>query len=87
MRGGDGEVQDGVHLGVGDQLVDGEHPHPFAPLGGGLRAGAVEVRDGDELHVGQTVEALQVLARDDPAADHADLHRVASFARVLPWSP
>jgi hypothetical protein len=90
VRGGDREVQDGVHLRVVDQLVDGEHPHPLAPVGRGLGASAVEVRDGDQVHVGQAVEALQVLPRDDPAADHADLHRVASFrlvAGVRPCSP
>jgi hypothetical protein len=84
VRGGDREVQDGVHLRVGDQLVDGEHAHALPPLGGGLGAGAVEVRDRDQLHVGEVLEAVQVLARDDPAADHADLHRVASF---VPFSP
>ncbi len=76
VRGGDGEVEDELDLGVGDELVDGEGAQ--APLlGDGLRAGLVEIGDGDRAHRVEPFERGQVGAGDRSEADDADPQRLA----------
>ena len=60
VRGRDGQVEDDVDLGVGQQLVDARRPHA---LFGGDGSGAVEVevRDDDEREVRQLRELGEVL--------------------------
>ena len=88
MRRRDREVQDRVHLGVLDQLVHRQHAHALTALRRRGGTGGIQIRHGHQLHVGELVEAVEVLPRDDPAADHPDLHRDASFVTAgRPWSP
>ena len=73
VDGGDGEVEDGVDIGIGDELVDGEDALDLM-LGGAL-AGAFRVEvaaGGDAGEVREGSEALEVGVADGAAADEAE---------------
>ena len=72
VGGGDGEVENGVDVGIGEEFLDGAGLEAVLD---GLGAGEihVEIGDGGEFRVGAVGrEVLEVLAADVAAADDAD---------------
>jgi hypothetical protein len=73
VHGRDGQVQHGVDVVRGEQLVD--RPRDDALLGRHLRGpGRVEVRDRHEPQVREGRERREVLRRDVPDTDDAETH-------------
>src|SRR5699024_8425467 len=77
VRGGDSEVQHGVDGGIREELVDREGAAAGHLLCPGGSTSAIQIRRGDDAHVGMLGERLEVLSRDDADPDYSDTVRLA----------
>ena len=75
VRGGNGEVHDDLHIGVGQDIVSGPPLRNAVLLR--LRASPldVQVADDHDFDVREGAQVLQVGVADDTAADQADADR------------